>query len=225
MSVVSDVPAGIRFNYDTYLPDCVALDPRIFTEYVKPHFYHHNPPLPQAPPEDGPTAVPTRLIYQKVQPSVAVTQALRSLHPVAPPAAVAHTCSFRPQELQEGPALEGPEGWGAWWPRLLGRRSAVERMAVGLGAIREQEGEADGLKGQSPTFMPPTGILFDSLDNDGGVAAVSETGRQVYVPGGLSAAPNAGGEPPEVYVPDTGLRGGRSESAYTVTPPMSLESK
>lgn len=225
MSVVSDVPAGIRFNYDTYLPDCVALDPGIFTQNVKPHFYHHNPAIPHAPPQDGPTASPTRLIYQNVRPSRAVTQALQSLHPVEPPADVAHTCNFRPQDLQEGPALEDPGGGPVWWPRLFRRGSSVEQMAVGLDAIGEHDGDPDGANGQSPTFVPPTAVIFDSIDTDGGVTTVSATGRQIYVPGGLSAETDTADSRPEFHVPDAGPGGRRSAPAYPASRPMSLESK
>lgn len=230
MSVVPDVPDGIRFNYDTYLPDCVFLDPLIFTQHVKPHFYHHSPPLAQLSDAEATAQAPTRQIYQQVQPAVEVTQALQSLRTVQAPAAAAKTCSFRPQDLQEGPALP-PDSHGGWWPlpRLLGRGSVVGRMAAGLGAIREADVDGDddatASKAQSPTFMPPAACAFGSAE--GGVSAVSATGRQVFVPGiaigGSMHRPQSG-----MYVPDAAA-GGQDQPAggeyQGTTPPLSLESK
>lgn len=225
MSVVPDVPNGLRFNYDTYLPDCVALEPHIYMENVKPYFYYHNPPLAHMPPlEAQGRKGATQQVYQKVQPSAAVTQALQSLHTVQPPRATAaaeHTSTFRPQELEEGPAL--PDMGRGWW-RMIGRGSVVCRMAAGLGVVREESEDIAeiGPTSHSPTFMPPAACAFASPD--GGVAAVSATGRQVFVPGGVGSVPPANGPDAGagVYVPSSH---GPQNGAYRATPPTSLESK
>eukprot|EP00892_Ulva_mutabilis_P004598 jgi/Ulvmu1/250/UM001_0254.1 len=211
MSVVSDVPDGIRFNYDTYLPDCVSLDPKIFTERVKPHFYYHNPPLAQTVPGHAAKLFGVTQRYQQVAPAVEVTRALQSLHTVQPPAAAEQTCSFRPQELKEGPALPGGggRGSGGWWPLsgLFGRAAISGQL--GLGAIEEAEGE--------PTFVPME--VFDSIGSGagGGGVGVSETGRQVFVPGGGAAGDDA---PAATFVPGQQALG-RRNPAYPQAQPTS----